>query len=71
MLLMPPDPNAKPLDEGTLSVETEMADQNWLSGKIEVDVTQTSPVQLVGVLMGDVNGDWAGPGSSLSGTLVD
>ena len=29
MLLMPPDPNAKPLDEGTLSVETEMADQNW------------------------------------------
>jgi Ca2+-binding RTX toxin-like protein len=50
---------------------TKMADQNWLSGKIEVDVTQTSPVQLVGVLMGDVNGDWAGPGSSLSGTLVD
>ena len=50
---------------------TKMTDQNWLSGKIEVDVTQTSPVQLVGVLMGDVNGDWAGPGSSLSGTLVD
>ena len=29
MLLTPPDLNAKPLDEGTLSVETEMADQNW------------------------------------------
>jgi hypothetical protein len=50
---------------------TKMADQNWLSGKIEVDVTQTSPVQLVGVLMGDVNGDWAGPVSSLSGILID
>jgi hypothetical protein len=50
---------------------TKMADQNWLSGKIAVDVTQTSPVQLVGVLMGDVNGDWAGPSTSVSGVVFD
>jgi len=50
---------------------TKMANQNWLSGKIEVDVTQTSPVQLVGVLMGDVNGDWAGPSTSLVGIVID
>ncbi len=30
----------------------------WLSGKIAVDVTQTAPVQVVGVLVGDVSGDW-------------
>ena len=33
---------------------------NWLSGAVAVDVTQSTPVQLVGVLVGDVNGDWAG-----------
>jgi Ca2+-binding RTX toxin-like protein len=44
--------------------------QNWLSGKIAVDVTQTTPVQVVGVLSGDVNGDW-NPVSTVSGTVLD
>ena len=54
MLLMPPDPNAKPLDEGTLSVETEMADQNW-PGKAKcpprVDNPRTEERKRVGAML--------------------
>jgi hypothetical protein len=36
-----------------------------------VDVTQSTPVQIVGVLTGDVNGDWIGQGSVLTGVVSD
>jgi hypothetical protein len=42
----------------------------WLSGQIAVDVTQTAPVQVVGVLVGDVSGDW-NPMSTVGGTVLD
>jgi hypothetical protein len=50
---------------------TKSNDTKWLSGKMVVDVTQSAPVQIVGVLAGDVNGDWTGQSSALTGVVSD
>ena len=50
---------------------TKSSGTNWLSGKMVVDVTQSAPVQVVGVLTGDVSGDWIGQGSVLTGVVAD
>jgi hypothetical protein len=50
---------------------TKTSGTNWLSGKMVVDVTQSAPVQVVGVLTGDVSGDWIGQGSVLTGVVSD
>jgi hypothetical protein len=53
---------------------TKASGQNWLSGKIAVPMNSAlaqvvvEPVQVVGVLAGDVNGDW---NPAASGTIVD
>lgn len=62
-----PSPALKFLSAGTVPAGLDMDAYNgdtgkatgWLSGKMAVDVTQTAPVQVVGVLVGDVSGDWA------------
>lgn len=69
-----PDPVLKFVNASTVPQGLDMDSYNadagklngsgWLSGKIAVDVTQSEPVQVVGVLLGDVNGDWAPPGST-------
>jgi hypothetical protein len=53
------------------SATTKSSGTNWLSGKMVVDVTQSAPVQVVGVLTGDVSGDWIGQGSVLTGVVSD
>jgi len=50
---------------------TKTSGTNWLSGKMVVDVTQSAPVQVVGVLTGDVSGDWIGQGNVLTGVVSD
>ena len=35
-------------------------DTGWLTASMNVDMSQSSEIKLVGVLAGDVDGSWAG-----------
>jgi hypothetical protein len=55
---------------------TKASGENWMSGKIAVPMHNpmlqvvVEPVKVVGVLTGDVNGDW-NPTATLTGIVAD